>query len=100
MPLITFGGNSQGRNVPVPVGRSFTFAASGTTGFAEFSVQWFDGVLWHIYPLSFGDLTDPITTTLINYGAINEIRIECSAATINTDVRVIVNVIPIERALM
>jgi hypothetical protein len=101
MPLITFGPNSQSRNIPVPVGRSFTFAANGTySAGTDISIEWYDGLNWIPYVIEFQNFIDPVATILINYGSINEIRMNVSGSDASTNFRIIVNVVPIERALM
>lgn len=101
MTTIVVGSTAISQQVPVPFGRTFTVALRGTLGgLTSFKAQWYDGVNWNDYVSTDTDLAAAGEFTAVNVGSVNEIRIVSTGNNGSTSMRAVVNVVPIDRALM
>ena len=103
MPLINFGATPATVRVPVPVGRSFVFSIHGpATGATAVSISYYTGSAWIVLTLLTPNegIIEATSGQHINYGPINEIEVKSIGNASGTNVNVVINVIPIERALM
>jgi hypothetical protein len=101
MTIIVVGGTAISQQVPVPVGRTFTVALRGTAGgLSSFKAQWYDGVNWNNYVATDCDLAVAGEFTAVNVGSVNEIKIVSTGNNGSTDMRAVINTVPIDRPMM
>jgi hypothetical protein len=104
MSLHIIGPAFSDKKIPIPVGRSFTYAIEGTHSASDIVyLNYFNGSDWISFKTFTADELGNMALNIgqsFNYGCVNEIQVKIETPTGDSNMRLIVNVIPIERQIM
>lgn len=100
--IITVGATAVSVVLQIPIGRQFTMALAGTLGgLTSFKAQWsHDGNTWRDFVSTDLDLAAAGEAIGYNVGGVNNIRFVSAGNNGTTNMVAVVNVVPIDRALM